>query len=297
VKIRTDKGNATITLTRLGKYLPSAVMARGLAALKQRQNKSGRLLSGDAVYIPATRLGTIQFFTNILGFRNEILSTFVRTLGGYRAYRESRAIREGGARDIRVLLRSLGRLPLYMEDFYDLILRFLQEGDASEIASFFQSVHQGEIRLERRRELPAVIFADESGYTTEIEAAGSGVVASLPITLGLREVNKGGMLVIEEPEAHLEPYRQTLILKLLCQQAIKRKLTLVLTTHSDFIVKKTLGLFARYELRNADIGLHYFERKKRFSTIRPIDVSRAGEAEQPVFDEAIQSLVADFSAR
>ncbi len=298
-RIRTDLGNATIRLSRSKGPFPTPIITnRGLQALERKRRDRPGLISGrDAVYIPAARLGTIQFFTNILSYRNQMFSRFVRTFGGIQEYKEnSQLLRREGTAALRELLGSVGRLPLYLEDFYDLYLRFLSSGDTENIADTFRSFHEGQIQLEKRREFPTVIFVDKSGYTTEIEAAGSGVVASLPIAIGLREVNKGGMLVIEEPEAHLEPYRQILVLTLLCREAIRRKLTLVLTTHSDYIVKKTLGLVAKGGLKNSNLGLHYFDRTGRFTKIRHIDVSKAGEAEQPAFDQAIRSLISDFSA-
>ena len=140
------------------------------------------------------------------------------------------------------------------------------------------------------------MYVDVSGFESEIESAGSGVVASFPIVLGMTRIAPGGILVVEEPELHLEPNRQMALVALLCEHAIRRKFTLVMTTHSDFIIRRTLGLVARHKIKSSNVGLQFFDRKaEQFTTIRSLDISDEGEAEQPLFDEAVQALVKDYS--
>jgi predicted ATPase len=242
-----------------------------------------------AIYIPAARTGTIQFFSTILYMRNELLRDIIRSFGGSLAQEVSPA-------ELRRFLLSLGRFPLYLEDFYDLLLRFLATGPVSPLETEARILHYGKFRLERTRELPSLAYVDSSGFQTEIEKAGSGVVASFPILLGMTTVGPGGVLIVEEPEVHLEPFRQMVLLKLLCEEAIRRKVMLVLTTHSDFVVKKMLGLVTNGTMKNSQVSLHYFEREpRRFTRVRSLPISRTGEAEQPLFDEAVDALTHDYS--
>jgi len=183
-----------------------------------------------------------------------------------------------------------------LEDFYDLLLKLLMSREISALEKHIRSMHAGKVHLETTRELPSLVYVDDSGFKTEVEDAGSGIVASLPIIFGMMQVKRGGVLIVEEPEAHLEPVRQMKLVELLCQEAIRRKIALMVTTHSDFLVKKVLGLISRGKIKNSQVGLLYFERKpKEFTTIRSIGISKHGEAEQPLFSEAVQTLTDDFS--
>ena len=241
------------------------------------------------IYVPAARTGAIQFFNSIIYMRNQLLRDIIRSFGGREYHRVPPS-------DVRRFLRSLVRFPLYLEDFYDLILGFLTRGEIMQFQKYVRALLEGSIDLRRTREFPSLVYVDRSGARTDIEAAGSGVVASFPIILGMMRVAPSGMLIVEEPEAHLEPARQMMLLELLCRETLERKVKLVITTHSDFIVKKILGLVAKGTIKNSKLGLQYFDRRPEgFTRLRSIEVSRDGEAEQPLFNEAMKMLLGDFA--
>lgn len=285
VNVATTRGKATLTQVRRKGFGAYAISLRGYSILRKESARRG------AIYIPAARTGTIQSFSNTLYIRNQILGEIVRAFGGSRRVGE-----EWSTVEMRRFLLSLGSLPLYMEDFYELLLGFLAKGETSEVDEYMRKLHEGSIRIVKRREFPSLMFVDRSGYSCEIEGAGSGVVASFPITLGMSTVPRGGLLIIEEPEAHLEPFRQMALLEFLCREALRKKITLVLTTHSDFLARKVQGLVAKKEIKNTHVGLHYFDRTSQpFTRIRPIGISSTGDAEEPLFERAVQALVRDFS--
>lgn len=276
----------SLTITRSG---TSRLSTKGENVLSKIYSAIARTRGRPAVYVPAARTGTIQFFNSMIYMRNQLLRSIIRSFGGAIS-------RQMSTTEIRRFLLSLGKFPLYLEDFYDLLLEFFAKGEVSVFERSIKALHGGTVRLRTRRELPSLVYVDISGFESEIESAGSGVVASFPIVLGMTRIAPGGILVVEEPELHLEPNRQMALVALLCEQAIRRKFTLVLTTHSDFIIKKTLGLIRRRKIRNSNVGLQFFDRKAgQLTTIRSLDISDEGEAEQPLFDEAVQALVKDYS--
>jgi predicted ATPase len=213
----------------------------------------------------------------------------VDTLGGV-------VTRELSAQDMREFVRSFARFPLYLEDFYDLLLETLATGVFEELQAGFREILAGSLVIQREAGMSSVQFLDPSGFVTEVERAGSGVVATFPILLGLYRVQPKGTLVVEEPEAHLEPAKQMQLLELLVLAGAKRGLRLVITTHSDYVVRKCLALVSRGILSHRDIGLYYFDRPTgKLTTVYTMAVDRSGHAEQPLFQEAMEKLIAEYA--
>ena len=121
-------------------------------------------------------------------------------------------------------------------------------------------------------------------------------MASAPLLAGLHYVKPGGALIIEEPEAHVEPSTQLALLNEITGTTLSKNVQLVLTTHSDYIIKKLLALVASKKIRSSDIGLYHFCRDgKSYTRIKRVPVDPIGAADQEMFDEALDSLVEEFS--
>jgi hypothetical protein len=98
-----------------------------------------------AVYIPAARTGTIQSFSNTLYIRNQVLGEIVRAFGGSRSVGEKWSTAE-----MRRFIMSLGSLPLYTEDLYELLLGFLAKGETSPVDEYLRKIHEDSIRIDKR---------------------------------------------------------------------------------------------------------------------------------------------------
>lgn len=255
------------------------------SGLKNTRN----FLVRDSIYIPAARTGAIQFFDNIMYMRNRWMHSIISTFGS------SHPSDEPSNEELRKFIKS-GKFPLYLENFFDLILEAKSEGFDKDIKSNFKELYDGQIMIEKEKGAISIQFRDPSGFTSDIEKAGSGVISSFPILIGLYKIANGGTFVVEEPEAHLEPMRQMKLLELLCLHSNKRNIDLIITTHSDYIVKKILSLVSKGEISHEDVGLYYFERpSKGLTTIHNIAIDESGDSEQPLFQEAIDSLINDYS--
>ena len=247
--------------------------------------------SWDSVYIPAGRTATIQFFTNITRLRNRLLRDF---LSSYNT--DSFIMENTSAKEIKNFSRSSIHLPEHLEHFYDLILEAYDEGINKNDQDLSSNLFSGSIKTSDARGLSRVIYEDPTGFVTEIESAGSGTVSSFPIIVGMHYIKRGGTLIIEEPEVHLEPARQLKLIGELVRVAEDKKIDLIFTTHSDYIVKKLLTLVSKKKIKHTDLGLYYFNRTPTSLTqIKEIPVDNTGEAEQVLFDEAMDTLVEEFS--
>ena len=163
------------------------------------------------------------------------------------------------------------------------------------VQDLFSHLFPGSIETFDAGGLPEIMYKDPTGFVTEIESAGSGTMSSFPIVAGVHYTKKGGTLIIEEPEAHLEPARQLKLIEELVIAAQIKKIDLIFTTHSDYVIKKLLALVSRNKIKHTDLGLYYFNRTTELTQIEKITVDKTGEAEQILFENAMNTLVEEFS--
>ena len=116
-------------------------------------------------------------------------------------------------------------------------------------------------------------------------------MSAFPIVAAMHRVEPGGTLIVEEPEAHMEPMRQLRLVDEIVRAAQKRDISIVLTTHSDFVVNAILGMVHNEVIGPADLGLYYFQRRREsYTDVEKIPVTGSGEAEQDMFSEALDAL-------
>ena len=243
-----------------------------------------------SVYLPAARTGIMEFFTNITQIRNRLFNEVMSILSGPEFDRPTSSPRE-----LKEFMR-LGKLPTFMNEFYDLLLDAQSQGIATEVKDLFLRLFGGHVDLVNERGVPSLTFQDDSGVTVNIENAGSGVLASLPVLLGLHYVDDGGLLIVEEPEAHIEPDRQGNLLESLLEVSKARKINLLFTTHNESIVQNLLSMVNQKKLKLSELGLYEFiTEKDKFTTIQKIDVEKQGSAELPIFQKATDHLIEKFS--
>ena len=248
--------------------------------------------SKDSVYIPAGRTGTIQFFTNIIQVRNKLFRDVLQTFRD-NDFSDSK---QSTKKEIKNFTHSSSKMPEHLEQFQDLILETHTEGLNQEAQSFFSDLFPGSIDITRETGFDEITYKDPTGFITKIESAGSAAVSSFPIIAGVYYVKKGGTLIIEEPEAQLEPARQLKLIEKLVSIADTKKIDLVFTTHSDYVIKKLLALVSRKKIKHTDLGIYYFNRvPESLTRIEKIDVDKTGEAKQTLFDDAINTLVEEFT--
>ena len=77
----------------------------------------------------------------------------------------------------------------------------------------------------------------------------------------------------------------------LVRAAQAKNVSLVLTTHSEYVVHPLLSMVSGGELGHSDLGLYRFRRAAGSLThVEEIPVSEAGEVEQELFEEAVDAL-------
>ena len=246
--------------------------------------KVGGKQNTDSFYVPAGRTGAIQYFMWIYRAKNTLfrhmLDTFMHSSG------------TNGSRAGKKHEQTIS-MPEHPERLYDLIIQ--EDKLTEEVQDMFSTLFEGSVRMGSRNGIPRILYVDPSGFETEIEHAGSGTVSSLPIMMSLQYVADGGTLVIEEPEAHLEPLRQITLVEKLVAFAARRKISLIFSTQSDYVLKKLLAMTASRKIKPKDLGLYYFKRTPdNLTRIEELVPNKDGEVPQDIFDRAMDSIVEEI---
>ena len=238
----------------------------------------------NSIYVPAGRTGTVQSLLAIMQIKSDLLNSVLRSLG-----ERPSAARSNRSGSITPRLRR--QMPEYLEQFYNIVLEAFSGGLGEEGMDMFSRVFEGSIKASAADELPAIFYYDPSDFAVEIDSAGSGVVSAFPIAATMYRIEPGGMLIIEEPEAHMEPLRQLRLVNEIVRAALKRDVSLVLTTHSDFVVHAVLDMVRDRIVDSSDLGLYYFRRNRgSYTDVERVHVNSAGEAEMELFDAAVDAL-------
>ena len=255
--------------------------------LVQRYADKTSKISRHSVYIPAARTGIIQFLTDIAQIKDRLQGDVLQT-PAVRDTVNHKWISTRGT-------EQFARLPGHLKQFYDLVFAAHADVSSRDVQRLFSKLFQGLIQIKNVDGLSEISYKEDTGFITNIESAGAGIVSSFPIISGMYYVKKGGMLIIEQPEMHMGPPKQSRLIESLQSVAYERKIDLILNTCSDYIVKELLDLVSNRKIKPSDLGLYYFERETSdFTVITEIRVGEDGYAEHPVFEDALCTFVAEF---
>ena len=123
------------------------------------------------------------------------------------------------------------------------------------------------LHLSEHRDLDAVqirySFAGPMGATNEYRATnvGFGLSYTLPILIAVLSAHPGGLVVIENPEAHLHPRGQVRIAELLARAAANG-VQVIIETHSDHVLNGVRLAVHEGTLKPADARIHFFARRR-----------------------------------
>jgi hypothetical protein len=149
----------------------------------------------------------------------------------------------------------------------------------------------------------------ETEKDIRLTRASSMVSELAPVVLFLRSiVDRGDMLVIEEPEAHLHPAAQTQMAVSLARM-VRAGVRVVVTTHSDWLLQQIGNLMREGELgektgesteegslpsslRPSDVGVWLFRRDgtSEGSTVEEIKFNRIEGVEPSGYEDVAEEL-------
>lgn len=88
---------------------------------------------------------------------------------------------------------------------------------------------------------------------------GFGISYTLPIIIAALHSRKNGIVIIENPEAHIHPSAQSKLMELLCKAA-KAGIQFIIETHSDHIINGLLVAVKKEIIDKKNAAVYYFGR-------------------------------------
>ena len=245
----------------------------------------------DTAYVPAGRTGIMQSLLSFMQIKNDLLNAMWLALNEGPAGEGGRPPPPKPPKPQRVGRRRQRVVPKYLERFNDLVLEAMSRGLAGDAQDMFSKLFGGSVESDDSYAPPQIYYRDKRGFVTKIDSAGSGTVSSFPIIASIDRIEPGGTLIIEEPEAHIEPLSQQRMISEVVRMAKAKNASLLFTTHSEYVVYPLLSMVSHGDLKRDDLGLYYFNRKPdSYTTIEKIDVSEEGRVDRELFEEALDAL-------
>lgn len=105
-------------------------------------------------------------------------------------------------------------------------------------------------------------FEREKNMMTEAMSAmntGFGITYVLPILVAILSAHKDSLILIENPEAHIHPKGQAMLMRLIAK-AVKAGVQIVIETHSDHVVNGCLVAVNQNLITEKDLSLYFFDR-------------------------------------
>lgn len=132
-------------------------------------------------------------------------------------------------------------------------------------------------RLGRSASDPFQIMVKGPGAPANLMDVGYGVSQVLPLLTDLLSSSKPTVFLHQQPEIHLHPTAQAALGTLFGDIAKRHRHTIVVETHSDFILDRLrMDIREKRSITPDDIMILYFERRNLESVIHEIEVDKDG---------------------
>ena len=139
---------------------------------------------------------------------------------------------------------------------------------------------------------PFQIYVDNGAVSSNLIDVGYGVSQILPIIVDLTDnPERNWMYLLQHPEAHLHPRAQAQLGDFLCAVATKSQSSVMVETHSDYLVDRVRMLIRERKISPETVSLLFFERTGASVRIRELPIDETGD-----FGEAPQAYRAFFMA-
>ena len=139
-------------------------------------------------------------------------------------------------------------------------------------------------------------FRDKNTMTDDVSAlnTGFGITYVLPILVAMLSSKEGSLIIIENPEAHIHPAGQSVLMDLITR-AVRHGVQVVLETHSDHIINGSLVAIHNEVISTSNVSIYFFERNEAEHVAIPVllKISDNGHIKRPpkgFFDQLRKDL-------
>ena len=116
----------------------------------------------------------------------------------------------------------------------------------------------------------------KDGPEVRLSDVGFGVSQVLPVIVLCYYVPEGSILILEQPEAHLHPKVQSELADLLIEVVKKRKLQIILESHSENLIVRLMRRVAEEQISKNDTAFYFCKMKEGTSEIKKLDMDDYG---------------------
>lgn len=131
-------------------------------------------------------------------------------------------------------------------------------------------------RLGNKPSDPFQILVALGGPPANLLDVGYGVSQALPVVVQSVLAERGGLLLLQEPEIHLHPRAQAALGTFFAHLVAKEGKELVVETHSDYLVDRVRREVAEGNIRAQDVLILFFERFRIKTRVHQILLDDAG---------------------
>ena len=125
---------------------------------------------------------------------------------------------------------------------------------------------------------------DGNTITEDITAlnTGFGITYVLPILISVLSADKDAIILIENPEAHLHPKGQAVLMELI-SKAVAHGVQIIMESHSDHIINGSLVAVNKKWITPELLSIYYFEREEHGHTAlsHHLKISESGRIQHP----------------
>ncbi len=126
-----------------------------------------------------------------------------------------------------------------------------------------------QVWVKKTQDAPEVLITD----------VGFGVSQILPVIVLCFYVPEGSTIILEQPEIHLHPSVQAGLADVLIDAVKKRKVQIILESHSEHLLKRLQRRVAEGEWESESVALYFCETEASASKITPLQMDLFGNIE------------------
>lgn len=180
-------------------------------------------------------------------------------------------------------------VPQYFLDLMGLLkIRGVGENQFKDILSKIKSVLEGEIRINDSGDLE-YLDKDGQSHSLHLTALGVSNLGMLGLLLERQLIDPGTFLFIDEPEAHLHPCWQVILLEVLYELS-KRGVNVVITTHSIDMVKYLEVLHAENSDFDDMVSINHLDT----DDLGGVTCCSQGKSNEDTINDIIESLSSPY---
>lgn len=125
---------------------------------------------------------------------------------------------------------------------------------------------------------------EQNRITEEISAlnTGFGIPYMLPILVSVLSARRGSLILIENPEAHIHPSGQAVLMELI-GKAAAQGVQIMIETHSDHIINGSLVGIRKGWITSDKLSVYFFDRNENLHVCQPhqLTISTSGGIKNP----------------